>query len=79
MQQLNMLLDAQGQSTLRVHQSRQYMPLLQEVVSSMEEIPLLKEALKQPDHPFLVVIVGESNSGKSIVITRPVGHAVIAL
>lgn len=45
----------------------------------MEEISLLKEALKQPDQPFLVVIVGESNSGKCIVITRPAGHAVIAL
>lgn len=33
----------------------------------MEEADLLAEALKQLDEPFLVVVVGEFNSGKSTV------------
>ena len=39
----------------------------------MEEISLLREALKQLDQPFLVVIVGEFNSGKSTVINALLG------
>ena len=39
----------------------------------MEEISLLGEALKQLDQPFLVVIVGEFNSGKSTVINALLG------
>jgi hypothetical protein len=38
------------------------MPLLQEIVPSMEVISLLREALKQLDQPFLWVIVGKYNS-----------------
>ena len=33
----------------------------------MEEAGLLADALKQLDEPFLVVVVGEFNSGKSTV------------
>jgi ribosome biogenesis GTPase A len=51
---------------------------MQEVVPSMEEISLLKEALKQLDQPFLVVIVGEFNSGKSTVINALLGTRFLA-
>ncbi len=44
-------------------------PAAQEVVPSMEEAGLLADALKQLDEPFLVVVVGEFNSGKSTVQT----------
>lgn len=33
----------------------------------MEEAGLLADALRQLDEPFLVVVVGEFNSGKSTV------------
>ena len=39
----------------------------------MEEAGLLADALKQLDEPFLVVVVGEFNSGKSTV-RAPVCH-----
>ena len=44
----------------------------------MEEIILLREALKQLDQPFLVVIVGEFNSGKSAVINALLGTRFLA-
>ena len=44
----------------------------------MEEISLLREALKQLDQPFLVVIVGEFNSGKSTVINALLGTRFLA-
>lgn len=44
----------------------------------MEEIVLLREALKQLDQPFLVVIVGEFNSGKSTVINALLGTRFLA-
>ena len=44
----------------------------------MEEISLLREALKQLDQPFLVVIVGEFNSGKSTVINALLGTKFLA-
>ena len=50
----------------------------QEVVPGMEEISLLREALKQLDQPFLVVIVGEFNSGKSTVINALLGTRFLA-
>ena len=48
----------------------------QEVVPGMEEAGLLADALKQLDEPFLVVVVGEFNSGKSTVHTRLAGAVV---
>ena len=39
----------------------------QEVVPSLEEAGLLADALAQLDEPFLVVVVGEVNSGKGTV------------
>ena len=44
----------------------------------MEEISLLREALKQLDQPFLVVTVGEFNSGKSTVINALLGMRFLA-
>ncbi|KAK9834814.1 hypothetical protein WJX81_000733 [Elliptochloris bilobata] len=52
--------------------------LLQEVVPSMEETGLLSDALKQLDEPFLVVVVGEFNSGKSTVINALLGGNFLA-
>jgi len=42
----------------------------QEVVLGMEEMGLLADALRQLDEPFLVVVVGEFNSGKSTARAR---------
>lgn len=50
----------------------------QEVVPSMEEAGLLRDALKQLDQPFLVVVVGEFNSGKSTVINALLGTRFLA-
>lgn len=44
----------------------------------MGELSLLSEALKQLDQPFLVVIVGEFNSGKSSVINALLGTKYLA-
>ena len=41
--------------------------LLEEVCPALEERALLADALKQLDELFLLVIVGEFNSGKSSV------------
>ena len=38
--------------------------LSQEVVPQLSELDLLRDALKQLDDLFLVVVVGEFNSGK---------------
>ena len=54
------------------------LPDLQEVVPGMEEMSLLREALKQLDQPFLVVIVGEFNSGKSTVVNALLGTRFLA-
>ncbi|CAH9081216.1 unnamed protein product [Cuscuta europaea] len=40
----------------------------------MEEVSLLKEAVSQLDDPFLLVIVGEFNSGKSTFINALLGE-----
>ena len=50
----------------------------QEVVPGMEEAGLLADALKQLDQPFLVVVVGEFNSGKSSVINALLGGPFLA-
>ncbi|XP_068658902.1 probable transmembrane GTPase FZO-like, chloroplastic isoform X2 [Aristolochia californica] len=40
----------------------------------MEEVSLLEDAVARLDDPFLLVIVGEFNSGKSTVINALLGH-----
>ncbi|BDA44834.1 probable transmembrane GTPase FZO-like, chloroplastic [Coccomyxa sp. Obi] len=52
--------------------------LLEEVVPSLEEVGLLRDALKQLDQPFLMVVVGEFNSGKSTVINALLGKRFLA-
>ncbi|GMH39991.1 hypothetical protein BSKO_07895 [Bryopsis sp. KO-2023] len=47
--------------------------MLRKVSPEMEEIGLLDSALKQLDELFLVVVVGEFNSGKSSVINALLG------
>ena len=44
----------------------------------MDEAGLLADALKQLDEPFLVVVVGEFNSGKSSVINALLGGPFLA-
>lgn len=51
---------------------------MQEVVPRLEEVGLLRDALKQLDQPFLVVVVGEFNSGKSTVINALLGKRFLA-
>jgi len=51
---------------------------LREVVPDLPEIVLLKDAVKQLDEPFLVVVVGEFNSGKSSVINSLLGKKFLA-
>lgn len=46
---------------------------LEEAVPEMSEIQLLKDALDGLDEPFLLVVVGEFNSGKSTVINALLG------
>lgn len=46
---------------------------LQDAVPEMSEIQLLKDALVGLDEPFLLVVVGEFNSGKSTVINALLG------
>jgi predicted GTPase len=45
----------------------------QEVVPGMGEASLLADALGQLDQPFLLVVVGEFNSGKSSAINALLG------
>ncbi|GAB4840767.1 hypothetical protein Ancab_021529 [Ancistrocladus abbreviatus] len=47
--------------------------IVQKAAPLMEEVSLLKDAVAQLDEPFLLVIVGEFNSGKSTVINALLG------
>ena len=47
--------------------------LLQEATPEMSEMSMLTDALKQLDELFLLVVVGEFNSGKSSVINALLG------
>lgn len=44
----------------------------------MEELGLVKDALKQLDELFLLVVVGEFNSGKSSIINALLGSRYLA-
>ncbi|KAK6937525.1 GTP binding domain [Dillenia turbinata] len=47
--------------------------VVQKAAPLMEEVSLLMDAISQLDEPFLLVIVGEFNSGKSTVINALLG------
>eukprot|EP00891_Asterochloris_glomerata_P004560 jgi/Astpho2/4560/Aster-00142 len=51
---------------------------LREATPQLEEISLLEDALKQLDELFLLVVVGEFNSGKSTVINALLGDRYLA-
>ncbi|KAJ9519855.1 hypothetical protein QJQ45_014579 [Haematococcus lacustris] len=51
---------------------------LEEVVPQLAELSLLRDAIRQLDEPFLLVVVGEFNSGKSSVINALLGHKFLA-
>ena len=52
---------------------QQVLGLLQQATPQMEEMSMLTDALKQLDELFLLVVVGEFNSGKSSVINALLG------
>lgn len=52
--------------------------ILQEAAPEMEELSLLTDALKQLDELFLLVVVGEFNSGKSSIINALLGNRYLA-
>ena len=51
----------------------QLLSLLQQATPQMQEMSMLTDALKQLDELFLLVVVGEFNSGKSSVINALLG------
>ncbi|KAF8065743.1 hypothetical protein HT031_002803 [Scenedesmus sp. PABB004] len=52
--------------------------LLEEIAPQMDELPLLRDAIANLDDAFLVVVVGEFNSGKSTVINALLGEKFLA-
>ena len=54
------------------------LPSVQEAVPEMEELSLLTDAIKQLDELFLLVVVGEFNSGKSSIINALLGNRYLA-
>ncbi len=52
---------------------QQVLGLLEQATPQMEEMSMLIDALKQLDELFLLVVVGEFNSGKSSVINALLG------
>ncbi|XP_060181363.1 probable transmembrane GTPase FZO-like, chloroplastic isoform X1 [Lycium barbarum] len=52
---------------------RETINAIEKAAPMMEEISLLKDAVSQLDEPFLLVIVGEFNSGKSTFINALLG------
>jgi ribosome biogenesis GTPase A len=48
------------------------------LVLQMDELPLLRDAIANLDDVFLVVVVGEFNSGKSTVINALLGEKFLA-
>lgn len=52
---------------------QQVLGLLEQATPQMEELSMLTDALKQLDELFLLVVVGEFNSGKSSVINALLG------
>lgn len=57
---------------------RQVVTLLEQVAPQMDELPLLRDAITNLDDVFLVVVVGEFNSGKSTVINALLGEKFLA-
>jgi small GTP-binding protein len=51
---------------------------LEVVCPNLEETSLLRDAIKQLDEPFLLVVVGEFNSGKTAVINALLGQKLLS-
>jgi small GTP-binding protein len=56
---------------------RKLIEFISTATPSLEEVAMLKDSLKQLDELFLVVIVGEFNSGKSAVVNAMLGNTVV--
>lgn len=50
---------------------------IEDACPALEEVSLLKDSVKQLDELFLVVIVGEFNSGKSAVVNAMLGGSIV--
>ena len=61
------LVEAERQLLQQLH------GLLEQATPQMEEMSMLTDAIKQLDELFLLVVVGEFNSGKSSVINALLG------
>ena len=51
---------------------------VQEVVPGIEEVFPVRDAIKQLDELFLLVVVGECNSGKSSIVNALLGGRFLA-
>ena len=56
----------------------EYVLFVKDAAPDMQEIGLLRDAIKQLDELFLVVVVGEFNSGKSTIINALLGSRYLA-
>ncbi|WIA16861.1 hypothetical protein OEZ85_013792 [Tetradesmus obliquus] len=77
---LRRLLNASKESMIAEERKllQQVAALLEEVAPQMDELPLLRDAITNLDDVFLVVVVGEFNSGKSTVINALLGEKFLA-
>lgn len=57
----------------------QMLEVLEEATPQMAELSMLTDAIKQLDELFLLVVVGEFNSGKSSVINALLGSRSVTL
>lgn len=60
------------------HLPRLLLPTPTNCIVQMDELPLLRDAITNLDDVFLVVVVGEFNSGKSTVINALLGEKFLA-
>lgn len=77
---LRRLLDPERESLLAEEKAAlaDILGFLEETLPGTGELSLLRDALKALDDPFLVVVVGEFNSGKSSVINALLGRRYLA-
>ena len=75
-------VDPQSDSSSIINEEKdllsQILAFLEGACSQLEEMSLLQDALTQLDEPFLLVVVGEFNSGKTAVINALLGEKLLA-
>ncbi|KAG2422345.1 hypothetical protein HXX76_016105 [Chlamydomonas incerta] len=77
---LRRLMDPEREALLSEEKAKltEVLAFLEEVLPGVNELGLLRDALKALDEPFLVAVVGEFNSGKSSVINALLGRRYLA-